>query len=140
MKHALFFGLILCGILAGNPSLFAQCTSNCTFTGTTQFDDIVTKNPWIDVRAFGAVGDGNTDDAPAIQAAINQGEQVHGIVYFPPGTYKITTRLIVRRNVDVVGTGVGFASVILPYGTDALTIFGSVCPEAKASEMSSRDS
>jgi hypothetical protein len=44
--------------------------------------------PWADVRAFGARGDGSTNDLPAITAAINAGA---GLVLFPRGTYKITT-------------------------------------------------
>src|ERR1043166_7734562 len=38
------------------------------------------------VKAFGAVGDGVTDERVAIQAAIDTGA---GIVHFPPGTYKL---------------------------------------------------
>lgn len=34
------------------------------------------------VKNYGAIGDGITDDAPAIQAAINAGD-----IFFPPGTY-----------------------------------------------------
>lgn len=128
MRRILSVGFFLMGLLFLNSPVMAQCTSNCTFTGTTRFDDIITKGPWIDVRAFGAAGDGVIDDTLAIQAAIDHGETIHGIVYFPPGSYKITSRLIVKRNVDLVGTGVGFASVLLPYGTDAVTIFGSDMP------------
>lgn len=128
MGRILSVGCVLLGLLILNSPAIAQCTSNCTFTGKTRFDDVITKNPWIDVRAFGAAGDGAIDDTSAIQAAIDHGETIHGIVYFPPGTYKLTSRLIVKRNVDLVGTGVGFASVLLPYGTDAVTIFGSDMP------------
>jgi Pectate lyase superfamily protein len=47
----------------------------------------VTPN-WINVKSFGAVGDGVTDDTPAveqaIQAAVNRGGQGGNVVYFPP--------------------------------------------------------
>ncbi len=46
-----------------------------------------------DVRAFGAVGDGVTDDTAAIQHAIEEGD---GQVVFTPGTYKITQTLTAR--------------------------------------------
>ena len=43
------------------------------------------------VKAFGALGDGITNDRRAIQAAINAAEAARsGIVYFPPGTYLVT--------------------------------------------------
>jgi len=38
----------------------------------------------VNVKAFGAVGDGVTDDRVAIQAASDQG----GFIYFPPGDYR----------------------------------------------------
>lgn len=55
-----------------------------------------------DVRAFGATGDGSTDDTAAIQAAINAavdfaspsgGILPAGTVFFPVGEYKITSGL-----------------------------------------------
>src|ERR1051325_152154 len=43
---------------------------------------------FVDVKQFGAVGDGVTDDRPAIQNAMNAALQA-GVpaVYFGPGTY-----------------------------------------------------
>src|SRR5207247_8599000 len=44
------------------------------------------------VRAYGAVGDGVTNDRRAIQSAIDAAEAAgFGIVYFPPGTYMVST-------------------------------------------------
>ena len=43
---------------------------------------------WVDVREFGARGDGVTIDTPAINRAIGHAaERGGGTVYFPPGTY-----------------------------------------------------
>jgi hypothetical protein len=46
----------------------------------------------VSVKDFGAVGDGVTNDTAAIQAAINANLN-GGEIYFPPGTYKITSTL-----------------------------------------------
>lgn len=47
---------------------------------------------WVDVREFGATGDGSTIDTPAIDKAIaHAAERGGGTVYFPPGTYACYT-------------------------------------------------
>lgn len=52
-------------------------------------------NQVINVKTdFGAVGDGVTDDTAAIQAAFNAIKSIGGgTLYFPPGTYKITSQI-----------------------------------------------
>lgn len=54
--------------------------------------------PFIDVRSFGAVGNGTTNDTAAIQAAINSLGASGGSIAFPAGTYKITDTLVVGGN------------------------------------------
>lgn len=49
-----------------------------------------------DVRAFGAAGDGSTDDTTAIAAA--QTAAGSGCVYFPPGTYVVSGLSITHAN------------------------------------------
>jgi len=59
---------------------------------------------WKDVkRDFGAVGDGKTDDAAALQKALNQVREA--VLYLPAGTYRITRGLTMTShiNVSVVG-------------------------------------
>lgn len=59
---------------------------------------------WVNVKTFGAKGDGVTDDVPAILAAVNAARQrgMHGgnIVYFPPSTgcYRIGSPLTLSPN------------------------------------------
>ena len=58
----------------------------------------------LDVRAFGAKGDGTTDDTAAFQTALNQAYQAGGgTVFVPPGRYLIATNLIVPHNVTLEG-------------------------------------
>lgn len=61
----------------------------------------------INVFTYGARGDGITDDTAAIQAAIDATESSSGgTVFFPPGTYLLSTTLVVnRKNVTLLGAG-----------------------------------
>lgn len=61
----------------------------------------------VSVRDFGAVGDGVTDDTAAIQAAVNAA----GEIYFPPGTYRCNTQIVLRAGISLVGAGVGVTKI-----------------------------
>lgn len=50
---------------------------------------------------FGAVGNGTTDDTTAVTNALNSG----GTIYFPEGTYRITSTLSHTTGFNVVGDG-----------------------------------
>ncbi len=63
--------------------------------------------PWADVRAWGAKGDSTTDDTAAIQNAINYMSTNFdgGIVFFSPGSYKVTSTLTVNKGIILMGSG-----------------------------------
>jgi len=52
---------------------------------------------WVNVRTFGAAGDGSADDTSPIQAAINSIPD-GGSIYFPPGTYRTTSTITLSRS------------------------------------------
>ena len=57
------------------------------------------------VRDFGAAGDDVTDDTPAIQRAIDSVGEA-GVVFFPPGTYRVT-QLRIGSRMALVGAAPG---------------------------------
>ena len=65
--------------------------------------------PVFNVRAFGAVGDGVADDTAAIQLAISGAVTAGaGTVYFPGGSYKITSSITItsgQSKLALVGAG-----------------------------------
>jgi hypothetical protein len=63
------------------------------------------------VKSYGAVGDGVTDDSAAIQACVN----ANCSVFFPSGTYKVVTPIIIPANKLLYGEGA--CSTILYTGT-----------------------
>lgn len=74
--------------------------------------------PFISVTsdAYGAAGDGHTDDTAAIQSAINSAYNAGGgIVYLPPGIYIISgaPALRMRTGVNILGCGIGVTTLHL---------------------------
>lgn len=69
----------------------------------------------VSVKDYGAVGDGTTDDTTAIQNTISAvGAAGGGTVFFPTGTYKISSKLTINTNA-VFLTGEGRrASILAP--------------------------
>ena len=60
----------------------------------------------VSVKDFGAVGDGVTDDAAAIQAAIDEvGASGGGVVFFPAGVYIIGATIYLRQGVFLLSIG-----------------------------------
>lgn len=80
-------------------------------TGSILYDSVLAVN----VKHFGATGNGSTDDTAAIQAAINslplapsspyspKGTAQGGTIYFPRGRYKVSSKLTLRRGINVRG-------------------------------------
>jgi len=62
----------------------------------------------VDVRDFGALGNGTANDAPAIQAAIDALGAAGGVVQFGPRTYRLASAITVSGS-SVRLQGAGFA-------------------------------
>lgn len=55
--------------------------------------------------AYGAQGDGTTDDTAALQSALDDAGNTGGTVYIPSGVYLITESLNVRDGTTILGDG-----------------------------------
>lgn len=70
----------------------------------------VTPIGWINVLSYGADNTGVIDSAPAINSAIGACASF-GTVYFPPGTYKMTTQVTIStNNITLYGIGAKITS------------------------------
>ncbi|KAL5617780.1 hypothetical protein FOVSG1_000002 [Fusarium oxysporum f. sp. vasinfectum] len=78
---------------------------------------------WRDVKEFGAKGDGVADDTDAINKAISSGGRCGGgkctgstiypaTVYFPPGTYKVSSSIIQYYNTEIIGNPLDLPTII----------------------------
>lgn len=97
--------------------------------------------PWVDVKAYGAVGDGETDDSTAIQAAIDAaaatcdaGDDGRAIVYFPQSEdgYACDADIDLKSNVILRGGRLNFsgtyglkADSLNSWALENMTIVGS---------------
>ena len=65
--------------------------------------------PWVDVREYGAKGDGTTDDTSAFSSAIDaaNGLTYGGVVWVPPGKFYLATQVYKTgiTNVTILGCG-----------------------------------
>ena len=88
---------------------------------------------YVNVKDFGAKGDGVTDDYAAIMAAINSvtygtGYYISGpAVYFPPGVYYCSQTIQLKRSVRLFGDGSGMqttstASIRWPASTTGIIV------------------
>lgn len=80
---------------------------NASFVGITDTISQIGKpssNLVYNVKDYGAIGDGTTDDTTDIQAAITTAKTVNGSVVFPPGTY-LVTNLTITGNVSLFSYG-----------------------------------
>lgn len=72
--------------------------------GTTGFNSLLSMNGvpegWVNVKDFGAKGDGITDDTQAIQSALDTGKTV----FIPEGTY-LVSELSLNNRANIIGSG-----------------------------------
>lgn len=81
---------------------------------------------FLNVKDFGAVGDGVADDQPAIQAALEAaagpGENEGKPIYFPPGTYFLVSSFNDSYHLRFLRTYGGWAKSLKMYGFGQATL------------------
>ena len=87
-------------------------------TATNQVIDSINDLPTYNVKDYGALGDGSTNDTTAIQNASDAASGSGGIVLFPAGTY-ITHALTYYGLVRYVGAGRGSTTLKLAASQNA---------------------
>ena len=89
-------------------------------TGSAQVAPTAAASPSsaVSVKDFGAKGDGVTDDAAAIQAAVDSLPASGGTVFVPAGDYRVSTSVVLGRdNISLVGQGASSVLRSLPSET-----------------------
>jgi hypothetical protein len=85
----------------------------------------------INARAFGAKGDGKTDDTKALQSALDAARAQGPVCFVPAGLYRLDGSLTVPPGVTLAGASGGVPHSEQPIGTVLLALGGRGKPEAE---------
>ena len=115
----------------GGNSFYWDGTSSATDNGGTIIKPTlvsgagrwlaVDTSSYINVKQFGAVGDGVADDTTAISSAIDE----FNTVYFPNGTYLFSGITINKHNVTLYGAGESRSVLLMTNAAAAAVTIGS---------------
>jgi hypothetical protein len=104
-----FLALVICGLLAG--SLYILSVASLLGDRAGKINSAPKDS--INLRSFGARGDGVADDTDAIRRAVNVAASMRRALFAPAGIYRIDARADAGRSVilpdgtRIVGAGVG---------------------------------
>ena len=87
-------------------------------------------NTWVNVKRFGALGDGKTDDTQAIKEAIAK----HKNVYLPTGWYRVTEPIKLREGTNLIGLHPFATQLIIDESESNFSGFGAPVPVVESSE------
>lgn len=106
------FGALDFNVLLGGASTTVQAA----------FSGLATLYFNVKSSVYGATGDGVTSDTTAVQAAVDAAQAAGGgIVFFPRGTYRVTTTITVGATVSLLGVGPA-GSILFGDGCNAVTM------------------
>lgn len=130
-------------VSAGSAAVTGAISAGSLAAGASAFSSTVEfkGDPWYDVRSYGAVCNGTTDDTTSIQNAINAAHAAGGAqtVFFPAITgaqCKFTTPLTIYSSITLMGGsfGMAFATPGIVYtgtSTPAISCSSGVCVDSK---------
>jgi pectate lyase-like protein/parallel beta helix pectate lyase-like protein len=92
--------IVLCLLVAAAPTSLAQPAGPDSL-----------QSGWYDITRYGARGDGIADDTAAINAAVRALPPSGGILYIPPGSFRIGRTVVLRHGVSLRGAGMGISTL-----------------------------
>lgn len=104
-------------VAVGAGSVYAVLCSDDLVVGVDEVNFTITSDvPYVTPQLYGAVGDGVTDDTAAIQAAIDAAS-VGTTIYFPRGTYSVTSQLLISGKYQLTLRGDRGAKLLFTDGS-----------------------
>ncbi|MDZ7762808.1 MAG: glycosyl hydrolase family 28-related protein [Melioribacteraceae bacterium] len=87
-------------------------------------------NTWVNVKQFGALGDGKTDDTEAIKEAIAK----HKNVYLPTGWYRVKEPIKLNKGTNLIGLHPFATQLLINESESNFSGFGAPVPVVESSE------
>ena len=114
-------------VTADQPFFFTRRRPDYSTLGNSQL---------MDVKAYGAKGDGSSDDTAVLNHILDVAANVSAIVYFPFGVYMISdtlnvpvgSRIIGQAWAQIMATGSAFSNIANPHVAVKVGTIGSVGP------------
>jgi Pectate lyase superfamily protein/SMP-30/Gluconolactonase/LRE-like region len=92
--------------------------------------DLPSMDTWVNVKNFGAIGDGKADDTHAIKKAIAN----HNNVYLPIGVYRVTETLKLNKGTKLIGLHPFATQLKIDESEPNFSGFGAPVPILESSE------
>lgn len=100
---------------SGNSFIF---DSDASFAGEVRQNVVDRSGQVYNVKAFGAAGDGTTNDLDSFRSAVSKASNDGGgLVFCPPATYNIDSILTLQNRVALRGSGI--SQTVLDFGNNA---------------------
>lgn len=130
MRQLLLFYCVLFSVIAtAQNSITNNFWYNSGYQGNKSISNVATVN----VKEYGAVGDGISDDHAAIQNAIVSLKGKKGVIYLPAGNYKIAKSLAMRDSVIFKGASADLTTLTLDFKGnqgDGITLTGGAASKS----------
>lgn len=107
-----------------DPELLQDYNNLPVATKLNELDARITEIS-VNVKSFGAVGDGTTDDYSAFMAAHNSLPATGGTILVPNGVFRITQGLVFEKRVRLVGNGYSTNEGVDNYAPSCILIDGA---------------
>lgn len=127
MKHILMVGMVLLGFSAMAQVIPQERLYQWSKAGLTS--QIQEPNTVLDITAYGAVGDGNTENSVALSSALGALNGEAGVIYFPSGEYYFEQRFVLHSGVVLRSAGADSTTLLFDLGgsnSDLISIRGSI--------------